>query len=146
MAFKINIGDNGKTWKLEAEAESLLGKNIGDKVDGKEIKADLQGWEFEIAGGSDSSGFPLSNNVEGLGLKRVLLKKGWGMRQNKPEGLRLRKTVRGRQISSAISQLNLKILRQGNKKLEEIFTDQNMPKESKTEAKPAEKKAENPAA
>ena len=51
----------------------------------------------------------------------------------------MRKTVRGRVISPAIVQVNLKILKEGKKKLTEIFPDQNQKKE---EAKPAEAKAE----
>lgn len=131
MPFKINIGHKGKTWKLEIESESLVGKNVGDKIEGKELKSDLAGYEFEITGGSDLSGFPLSKEIEGLGLKRVLLKKGWGMRINKPKGLRLRKTVRGKQISPLVSQINLKVIKEGTKKLEEIFPEQNKPKEAK---------------
>jgi len=39
--------------------------------------------------------------------------------------LRLRKTVRGKIISNAISQINLKVVKQGSKKLSEIFPEQN---------------------
>jgi hypothetical protein len=46
-----------------------------------------------------------------------------------PKGLRMRKTVRGKVISPAIVQINLKIVKEGNKKLSEIFPDQNQPKE-----------------
>jgi len=133
MVFKINIGHKGKSWKLETEADFLIGKTIGEKINGKELKADLEGYELEITGGSDIAGFPLSKDVEGLGLKRVLLKKGWGMRIAKPKGLRLRKTVRGKQISNSVSQINLKVVKEGSKKLEEIFPDQNKPKEVKQE-------------
>ena len=76
MAFKINMGHKGKTWKLETGADALNGKSIGDKIHGKDIKQELEGYELEIAGGSDNSGFPLSKDVEGLGLRRLLLKKG----------------------------------------------------------------------
>jgi len=133
MVFKINIGHKGKSWKLETEADFLIGKTIGEKINGKELKAELEGYELEITGGSDIAGFPLSKDVEGLGLKRVLLKKGWGMRIAKPKGLRLRKTVRGKQISNSVSQINLKVVKEGSKKLEEIFPDQNKPKEVKQE-------------
>lgn len=137
MPFKINISEKGKAWKLETEDEILVGKLIGDKLDGKEIKHELEGYELEITGGSDSSGFPLSKDAEGIGLKRVLLTKGWGMR-NSEEGLRKRKTVRGKQISNTTSQINLKVIKAGKKHLAEIFPEQNKPKEKKTEAKPAE--------
>ncbi len=47
----------------------------------------------------------------------------------KPEGLRLRRTVRGKTISPEIVQINLKVLKHGNKPLSEIFPEQNKPKE-----------------
>lgn len=143
--FKVNIADkSGKTYKIETESPSLIGKSLSDKVDGKDISADLEGYEFEITGASDKSGFTAMVDVEGIGLKRALLSYGKAMhkrprREGKkkisnphPGGLRLRKSVRGKVISEATSQINVKVLKQGNKKLEEIFK-----KES-----PAEKSAE----
>src|SRR3989344_8054458 len=134
MAMKINISDSsGKSWILELQDESLFGKSIGDKFSGKEMKEELEGYEFEIMGGSDSSGFPLSKNAEGLGLKRVLLKKGFAMRDN-TKGIRRRKTIRGKQISNTTALLNVKIVKSGAKKLEEIFSDQNKKEEAKSES------------
>jgi len=134
MAFKINIGEkSGKTYKLEASAPGLIDKEIGNKINGKEIKDDLEGYEFEITGASDSAGFPLLKEVPGQILKGVLLKYGKGMHKKprregkkpaadkKPRGLRLRKTVRGRVISEAVVQINLKVLTVGKKPLSEVF-------------------------
>lgn len=134
MAFKINIGEkSGKTYKLEIEGSALIDKELKSKIQGKDVSPDLEGYEFEITGASDKSGFPALENVEGIGLKRVLLKYGKGMKKrpkyegkkkrsnNKPKGLRLRKGIRGRIISNEISQINLKVLKQGKKTLEEIF-------------------------
>ncbi len=140
--FKINIAEkNGKTYHLEAEGEELMGKELHNKIEGKDISPELTGYEFEITGASDSSGFTSMENVEGTELKRVLLGYGKAMHRRskregkkpvsnfKPEGLRRRKTVRGKVISPAIIQINLKILKEGGKKLSEIFPDQNQPKE-----------------
>ena len=142
MAFKLNLSEpsTGKTWKLETESEAFLEKSIGDKVEGKEISGNLAGYEFEIMGASDNAGFPAFREIEGIGLGKLLLGYGRGMhkkprgvkkKSSKPEGLRLRKTVRGKIISPAIVQINLKVLRQGAKKLAEIFPEQNQPKEKK---------------
>jgi small subunit ribosomal protein S6e len=144
MAFKINIGDkSGKTYKLEAEAPALIDKELKSTVQGKDISPDLEGYEFEIAGASDKAGFPALETVEGIGLKRKLLTYGKGMKQRpkyegkkkrvnkRPKGLRLRKGVRGKVISSQISQINLKVLKTGKKSLEEIFNP-------KTEEAPTE--------
>jgi small subunit ribosomal protein S6e len=138
MTFKINIGEkSGKTYKLETESQALMDKSIHEKIDGKEISKDLSGYVFEITGASDSSGFPSFESVSGIALKGVLLKYGKSMHKKprregkkkisnpKPKGLRLRKTVRGNIISSAIVQINLKIVKEGPKKLSEIFPEQN---------------------
>ena len=154
MAFKINISEkSGKTFHFETDSEGLIGKELHDKIPGNEILGDLEGYEFEITGASDKAGFTALKEVEGVGLKRVLLSYEKGMKnrpkkegkikrsKNKPKGLRLRKTVRGKVISSEIVQINLKILNQGNKKLSEIFPDQNKGKEAVSEPvseKPAE--------
>ncbi|MEM4625706.1 MAG: S6e family ribosomal protein, partial [Candidatus Pacearchaeota archaeon] len=76
MAFKINIGDNGKTFHLESDSSEFVGKKIGDKIEGKFISSELNGYEFEITGTSDLAGFPGHKDVEGIALRRVLLKKG----------------------------------------------------------------------
>lgn len=141
--FKINLGTKeGKTYKLEAEAPELMEKSLKEKVHGREISPDLEGYEFEIAGASDSSGFTAMENVEGIGLKKVLLKYGKAMhkkpkgikkKSTKPKGLRLRKTVRGKVISPAIVQINLKTIKEGAKKLSEIFPEQNKKSEEKKE-------------
>jgi len=149
--FKINLSDKtGKTFKLEAEAEEIVGRSLHEKVDGKILSPELNDYEFEITGASDKAGFPAIENVEGVGLKKVLLTYGKGMKKRsrregkkkrsnpKPKGLRLRKSVRGKILSPEIVQINLKVLKQGNKKLEEIFPEQNKPREKKEEVKVTE--------
>jgi len=147
--FKINIAEkSGKTYKLELETEGFLGKELHSKIQGKELLPNLNGYEFEITGASDKSGFTAHEDVQGVGTKRILLTYGKAMKKRprkegkkkvsnpKPKGLRLRKTVRGRVISPEIIQINLKILKEGAKKLSEIFPDQNKPKEETTEHQP----------
>lgn len=151
MAFKINIADKtGKTFHLEAEAEELVGKELNEKVQGSDISSDLKGYEFEITGASDKAGFAAKKESPGTGLSRVLLTFGKYMAKKprregkkrvgrtRPKGLRLRKTVRGKILSPAITQINLKIIKEGNKKLQEIFPEQNQPKVKTEEAPKAE--------
>lgn len=142
--FKINLSDkSGKTYKLELEGEELVGKELHDKIHGKEILSSLDGYEFEITGASDKSGFTAMESVQGIGLKRILLGIGKAMhirpkglkKKNKraKKGLRLRKTVRGKVISQEIIQINMKVLKEGQKKLSEIFPEQNTGKKEKSE-------------
>ena len=151
MVFKFNISEKGKAWKIESDNESFIGKKIGDKLDGQEISADLAGYELEITGTSDGAGFPGFKEVDGPGMKALLLGYGKGMHKKpkglskkpgeKPRGLRLRKTVRGNTLSKDTSQVNLKVLKTGSKKLGEIFPEQNKPKEKKVEADPVQTEA-----
>jgi small subunit ribosomal protein S6e len=145
MTFKINISEkNGKTYHLETESEGLVDKELNQKVLGIEVSPDLNGYEFQITGASDKAGFT-SVDGEGIGLRKVLLNYGKGMKRRSrregkkkrpnftPKGLRLRRTARGKVISPQISQINLKILKAGAKELAEIFPEQNQSKEVKAE-------------
>jgi small subunit ribosomal protein S6e len=142
MVHKLNISNKGKAWKLELEDDRLNGKSIGNKIKGKDIKPELEGYELEITGGSDSAGFPMSKDIEGIGRKKELLTKGWGMHKKPkglskkkvptPKGLRLRKTLRGNTISEHTVQINLKVTKEGSKKLSELFPEQNKSKTPKT--------------
>ena len=149
MPFKLNISEKDKSWKLEIESDFLIGKRLGEKIDGREISKELEGYELEISGASDKSGFPNKKDIEGAELRKVLLTKGWGMHKKPkkegkkkvktPKGLRLRKTVRGNQISEKTVQINISVLKAGKRKLEEIFPEQN---KSKVVEKKAEEKVE----
>lgn len=119
MPFKVNISDKGKTLKIETENEFFVGKVIGESVPGKEINEDLEGYELEITGISDEAGFPGKKGLEGPGYHRKLLKFGFGMKDRK-KGIRLRKTLRGEEISFKTHQINTKVTKTGSKKFDEI--------------------------
>lgn len=150
MVFKINLSTkNGKTYRLETEALGLNHKQLGDKIKGEELSHDFAGYELEITGASDLSGFTSMKNIQGFGLKKVLLTYGKAMHKRpkglkkkprKPQGgLRLRKTVRGNIITDAMSQINIKVLKEGHKKLSDMFPEQN---KAATEAPPSQEQAE----
>jgi len=130
MAFKINVAYKGKTFKVETEDEKLVGSSIGDKVKGEDISEDLKGYELEITGTSDKAGFTGMANIDGPNLHKVLLGYGKGMKMKpkgltkknkRPSGLRLRKTVRGKEISNFTIQINTKVLTEGAKKFDALF-------------------------
>jgi len=142
MVFKINVSHKGKTFKVETEDEKLSGYSIGDKIKGEEISKDLAGYEIEIMGTSDKAGFTGMGNIDGPNLHKVLLSYGKGMRKKpkgerkvnrKPKGLRLRKTVRGKEISLDTVQINTKVLKEGSKKFDAFF-------KTPVEEKPTEEK------
>ncbi len=137
MVFKINISTKeGKTFKLETDSENLIGKKINELILGEEINENLKGYSLKITGLSDDAGFPAIPTLEYEGLKKVLLNHGRGMKKKKPNGLRKKKTVAGNTITTKINQINTIIDKQGEKKLEEIFPEQNQKKEASETKQP----------
>ncbi|MFH0831455.1 MAG: S6e family ribosomal protein [archaeon] len=126
--------DKGKTFHLEADEKIFVGMKIGDVVQGKDISKDLPDYEFILTGASDNAGFPVVSSLEAVGRKRMLLKYGIGMKQRKPHGLRLKKTVHGNTISTDIMQINLKVKKHGSRALSEIYKKEES-KEAAVEGK-----------
>lgn len=121
MAFKFNVSHKGRTWKTENNNEGLIRMKIGDKIEGHMVSPDLEGYELEITGTADIAGFPGIKGESGPQLRRILLTRGMkGNRKTKPEGLRIKKSVRGDEISDKTTQINTKVLKEGNKKFDEI--------------------------
>ena len=119
MDLKINIADqkSGKCIKKEvkeAETAPLHGKKIGDKIHGELIN--MQGYEFEISGGSDFCGFPMRKDVNGIMRKAILTTTGLGNKYNR-KGMRLRRTVAGNTVYAKTAQLNLKVIKFGSEPL-----------------------------
>ncbi len=121
MVFKINVSHKGRTWKAETDNEDLIRSKIGDKISGEIISAELDGYQLEITGTSDIAGFPGIKGEIGGQLRRLLLTKNdKGMNQTRPDGLRLKKSVRGEEISEKTVQINTKVLKEGAKKFDEV--------------------------
>jgi small subunit ribosomal protein S6e len=128
MPFKINTSHKGKTYKLETENEVLIGKKIGEQLDGSDISSDLEGYKLEITGTSDISGIPGKKGLEGSTYHRNLLTLGFGMKDRR-KGMRLKKTLRGEEISPKTIQINIKVLKEGKKKFEELIKKEEKPAE-----------------
>ncbi len=145
MALKLNIGDpkSKRTVQIELDdqnSQALHGKQLGRTFKGELV--DKPGYEFLITGGSDTAGFPMRNDAEGEGRRKILIAHGVGNRQRR-KGMRLRRTVAGNTVSAITAQLNVKIVKHGSKPL--IEEQQDAAKEEKPAAEqPAEKAAETP--
>ncbi len=128
VSFKLCISDpsNGKTFQKEVKdnaARPFVGLNIGETIKGDNIE--INGYEFQITGGSDYCGFPMRKGILGI-RKKITIYGGVGFRGD-AKGIKRRKTVCGHKIHERISQINLKVTKQGSKKLAEIF---NVPEKS----------------
>ncbi|VVB78392.1 30S ribosomal protein S6e [uncultured archaeon] len=119
MAFKINVSSKGKTYKLESENEVLIGKKIGETLEGSDLSEDLKGYTLEITGTSDISGIPGKKGLEGATYHRKLLTLGFGMKDRR-KGMRLKKTLRGEEISPKTIQINTIVKKEGSKKFSEL--------------------------
>ncbi len=120
VEFKIVVSDpkTGKSYSFEAKddvAESLIGKKIGDKIDGKLIE--LEGYELEITGGSDNAGFMMKKSIEGTQRKSIVVPKGKGFWKTR-KGVRARRTFAGNTVYEKTAQINCKIIKYGKKPLE----------------------------
>lgn len=106
--FKLTVSDTkGKSVTKELkddDANQLLALEIGSELDA--VAVGLSG-KLQITGGSDKSGVPMRKDVHGAARKYVLLSKGVGL-QDAETGQRVRKLIRGNQISEEIYQINCK--------------------------------------
>ena len=131
MAYKINVSHKGRTFKAEIDNESFIRMKIGDKIEGSMVSPELEGYSLEITGTSDIAGFPGIKGQPGQQLRKLLLTKDdLGMNQTRPQGLRLKKSIRGEEISEKTMQINTKVLKEGAKKFDEVCP----PKPAKEEA------------
>ena len=122
VEMRLVIGTkSGKTYQIvlsEEQARNLVGLKIGDRFKGELVG--LPGYEFEIRGGTDKDGFPMRGDLQGTIRKRLLLAQGPGYRP-KEKGVRRRKMIRGNTVDLDIAQLNVKVVKEGKKSLEEIL-------------------------
>ncbi len=140
VSFKLCISEpsTGRTFQKEVKdnlASPFMGLNLGETIKGDAI--DVSGYEFQITGGSDYCGFPMRKGILGM-RKKIAIYGGVGFRGG-AKGIKRRKTVCGHKIHERISQINLKVTKQGPKNLAEIF---GVPDEAKKETK-EEKKQEH---
>jgi small subunit ribosomal protein S6e len=120
--FKVVVNDtkNGKSYQIPVSghhANSLIGKKIGDEVDG--IFISLPGYKMEITGGTDKDGFPMRKDLPGMVRKKLLLSKSVGFRP-KEKGLRKKKSVRGNTINQDVVQINMKVTKYSAKPIDQI--------------------------
>ncbi|MFA7198405.1 MAG: 30S ribosomal protein S6e [Methanoculleus sp.] len=122
--FKIILSDpeTGHAYKLDATgptAGALIGKRIGDEIDGGVFG--LAGYTIRITGGTDKTGIPARRDLPGPARRRLLLSKGVGFHPVMG-GERRRKSVRGNEISADFVQINAAVKQSGEKPLAEYFS------------------------
>jgi small subunit ribosomal protein S6e len=143
-SFKLCIANpkDGKCYQKEvkdADAQSFIGLNIGENIKGDSFG--MAGYEFLITGGSDFCGFPMRHGIQGV-RKKIYSYGGVGFPKLK-KGEKTRKTVCGHKIHDKITQINLKVVKEGAKKIADIMPAGEKAEEG-AEAPKAEAKKETP--
>ncbi|WP_181684808.1 30S ribosomal protein S6e [Halorhabdus salina] len=116
--------DTGDTYQVDVDGQAanrFMGREIGDDVAGSAIG--LDGFTLSLTGGSDDAGRPLREDVRGPELKSVLMEGGTGFDPER-DGERKRVTVRGREVSDAVRQLNVRIAEHGDGDVAELLSDE----------------------
>ncbi len=116
--FQLIVSDTkSKTSKatvLEGpKAQALIGKSIGEEVEGKLLG--VGSLKLRITGGTDKDGVPMRFDIQGGAKKRAILSSGVGFKP-KTDGERIRKLVRGRTITEDTFQVNSVIVSGESKK------------------------------
>ncbi len=137
VEFKVVINDtkNGKSHQVQVSghhANSLIGKKIGDEVDG--IFIELPGYKLEITGGSDRDGVTMRKDLPGISRRRLLLSKSKGYRPDE-KGKRTKKTVRGNMVNPDIVQINMKVKKYSSKPISDLIKTEEKKKEENKEDK-----------
>ena len=106
--FQLIVSDpkskTSKAASLEGtKAQALVGKSIGEEVDGKLLG--LGNVKLKITGGTDKDGVPMRFDIQGAARKRAMLSGGVGYRTS-GHGERQRRLVRGRTVSEETLQVN----------------------------------------
>jgi len=142
--FKVVVNDTkkGKSHQVQVSghhANSLIGKKIGDEVDG--IFISLPGYKLQITGGTDKDGFSMRDDLPGVGRRRILLSESKGFRANE-NGMRKKKSVRGNSISQDIVQINMKVIKYSSRPIDALIKVEGKSDGDKKEEKPEEKQKE----
>jgi len=137
--FKIVLSDpeTGKAYNIELgsdKAGTIVGRPTGGEVDGAAIG--LSGYKLRITGGSDGNGIPMRPDIPEGVRRKVLISSGPGFKSTR-NGIRRRKTVRGRVVTTEIVQVNAVVTKKGKKSLDSILGGGDSPE--KTEKKAPEK-------
>jgi small subunit ribosomal protein S6e len=121
--YKLNIagGNTGpgkgltKLVEIDEKRFRFEGMKIGETINGGLIG--FPNYEFQITGGSDSSGFPMRKDVHGPVKKKILVaKRGIGYNP-KRKGQKKRKTVRGNEVTYDMTLINLIVVKYGDAEL-----------------------------
>jgi len=142
VEFKVVVNNtkNGKSHNIQVSghhANSLIGKKLGDEVDG--IFVSLPGYKLQITGGTDKDGFPMRKDLPGASRRRLLLSYSQGFKPRE-HGKRMKRSVRGNTINQDIVQINMRITKHSSRPIEQLLKAEEKKEEGeKTEEETGDK-------
>jgi small subunit ribosomal protein S6e len=124
VEFKVVVNDvkKGNSYNIQVtghHANSLIGKKIGDEVDG--IFVSLPGYKLQITGGTDKNGFPMRTDLSGTARRRLLLSYSSGCKPSE-SGKRMKKSVRGNTVNQDVVQINMRVMKYSSKPIDQIVS------------------------
>ncbi|MFB6295675.1 MAG: 30S ribosomal protein S6e [Halobacteriales archaeon] len=124
--FQVVVGDpdTGDSYQFDVEEGAgtrFVGRELGEEVDGSAVG--LDGYSLRLTGGSDDAGRPMREDVAGPDLTEIMLAgRSPGYHPDR-EGERNRVTVRGREVTDAVVQINATIAERGDQPVDELLGD-----------------------
>jgi small subunit ribosomal protein S6e len=114
--FKCVVSDpkDGKSHAIEVKghhANALVGKKIGDEIDG-----------LFVGLPSYKEGFPMRPDLPGIGRRKVLVGEGFGFHPDRA-GKRRRKSMRGNTVTLDVVQVNLRVTKHGAKPIADMLAE-----------------------
>ena len=115
--FQVVVGDpdSGDSYQFDVDGQAanrFIGKELGGEVDGSAVG--LDGFTLELTGGSDEAGRPMREDVAGASLTEIMLAERSTGYQPDRDGERQRVTVRGREVTEEVVQINATVSEQGD--------------------------------
>jgi small subunit ribosomal protein S6e len=133
VEFKVVVNDtkSGKSYQVPVSghhANSLIGKKIGDEVDG--IFISLPGYKLQITGGTDKDGFAMRKDLPGTIRRKILLSDCKGFHEIE-HGMRKKKSIRANTISQDVVQINMKVIKHSSKPINSLLKTEDKSSEGK---------------
>ncbi len=115
--FQVVVGDpdSGDSYQFDVDGQAanrFIGKELGGEVDGSAVG--LDGFTLELTGGSDEAGRPMREDVAGASLTEIMLAERSTGYQPDRDGERRRVTVRGREVTEEVVQINATVSEHGD--------------------------------
>ena len=122
--FQVVVGDpdSGDSYQFDVEDQAgnrFVGRELGEEVDGSAVG--LDGYALRLTGGADTAGRPMREDVAGPNLTEVMLAGRSAGYHPEREGERRRVTVRGREVTDEIVQINATIAERGEQSVDELL-------------------------